>query len=322
MRRSIATFLLVTSALAGSAGLAAAQSTTTTTTYTTQTTGVVVPTTGVVTTTTTPGVVRTDAVPYQANAKLDMVGGTWGNQPLTPPLGLVSVTNSDMIGRNVADSSGTNVLTIEKLLVEPTTGNARYAVTSMNHFSDKVVIPFSALQISPMQIRVDAGKETLAQMPKFASSELDRNYPATALTQVVVIPSTSLYAPVVTQVSPLPPVPVMATTVTTTAVPVGVEPLQLARRGSVVGQPVYDSLGQPVGVVSAVAAAPSNGEVRYVLVSGPSFGAGNDIAIPANSASAASGRVVLSAPLAQWQQAPRYRAEVVPQVFGSLGTIN
>ncbi len=312
MRRSLATFLFVTTAIAGTAGIAAAQ----TTIYQTyQTTGVVA---------TQPGTVRTDAVPYQANAKLDMVAGTWGSQPLTPPLGLVSATNSDLIGRNVADTSGTNVLTIEKLLVEPTTGNARYAVTSMNHFSDKVVIPFSALQISPMQIRVDASKETLANMPKFASSELDRNYPATALVApvAVVVPSTSLYAPAVTPLSPLPPVPVMSTTVTTTTVPVGVEPLQLARRGSVVGQPVYDSLGQPIGTVSAVAAAPSNGEVRYVLVSGPAFGAGNDIAIPAASASAASGRVVLSAPLAQWQQAPRYRAEVVPQVFGSLGTIN
>lgn len=321
MRRSIATFLFVTSALAGAAGVASAQTTTTTTTYTTRTTGGVVVSQPTVVAT-QPGVVRTDAVPFQANAKLDMAAGTWGTQTLTPPLGLVSVTNSDLIGRNIADSSGTNVLTIEKLLVEPTTGNARYAVTSMNHFSDKVVIPFSALEISPMQIRVDASKETLANMPKFASSELDRNYPTTALTQVVVIPSTSLYAPVATTLSPLPPVPVMATTVTTTAVPVGIEPLQLARRGSVVGQPVYDSLGQPIGVVSAVAASPSNGEVRYVLVSGPSFGAGNDIAIPAASASAASGRVVLSAPLAQWQQVPRYRAEVVPQVFGSLGTIN
>ncbi len=312
MRRSLATFLFVTTAIAGTAGIAAAQ----TTIYQTyQTTGVVAA---------QPGTVRTDAVPYQANAKLDMVAGTWGSQPLTPPLGLISATNSDLIGRNVADTSGTNVLTIEKLLVEPTTGNARYAVTSMNHFSDKVVIPFSALQISPMQIRVDASKETLANMPKFASSELDRNYPAAALVApvAVVIPSTSLYAPTVTPLSPLPPVPVMSTTVTTTTVPVGVEPLQLARRGSVVGQPVYDSLGQPIGTVSAVAAAPSNGEVRYVLVSGPAFGAGNDIAIPAASASAASGRVVLSAPLAQWQQAPRYRAEVVPQVFGSLGTIN
>jgi len=312
MRRRLATFLFVTTAIAGTAGIAAAQ----TTIYQTyQTTGVVA---------TQPGAVRTDAVPYQANAKLDMVAGTWGSQPLTPPLGLVSATNSDLIGRNIADTSGTNVLTIEKLLVEPTTGNARYAVTSMNHFSDKVVIPFSALQISPMQIRVDASKETLANMPKFASSELDRNYPATALVApvAVVVPSTSLYAPAVTPLSPLPPVPVMSTTVTTTTVPVGVEPLQLARRGSVVGQPVYDSLGQPIGTVSAVAATPSNGEVRYVLVSGPSFGAGNDIAIPAASASAASGRVVLSAPLAQWQQAPRYRAEVVPQVFGSLGTIN
>lgn len=318
MRRSLATVLLVSTALVGTAGIAAAQNTTTTTTYTTQ--SVIVPQTGVIAT--TPGVVRTDAMPFQANAKLDLAGGMWGSQSLTPPLGLVSVTSSDLVGRNIADSSGTNVLTIDRLLVEPTTGNARYAVTSMNHFSDNIVIPFSALQISPMQIRVDASKETLAQMPKFASSELDRNYPKTALTQVVIVPSTSLYAPVVTQVSPLPPVPVLSSTVTTTAVPVGIEPLQLARRGSVVGQPVYDSLGQPVGVVSAVAASPSNGEVRYVLVSGPSFGAGNDIAIPASSASSASGRVVLSAPLAQWQQVPRYSAAAVPQVFGSLGTIN
>lgn len=318
MRRSLATFLFVSTALAGTAGIAAAQSTTTTTTYTTQ--SVIVPQTSVITT--APGIVRTDATPFQSNAKLDLAGGMWGSQSLTPPLGLVSATNSDLIGRNVADSSGTNVLTIERLLVEPTTGNARYAVTSMNHFSDNVVIPFSALRISPMQIQVDASKETLAQMPKFASSELDRNYPKTALTQVVVVPSTSLYAPVVTQASPLPPVPLIGNSVTTTTVPVGIEPLQLARRGSVVGQPVYDSLGQPVGVVSAVAAAPSNGEVRYVLVSGPSFGAGNDIAIPASSAQAASGRVVLSAPLAQWQQVPRYSSAVVPQVFGSLGTIN
>jgi hypothetical protein len=92
----------------------------------------------------------------------------------------------------------------------------------------------------------------LVLAPKYSLAELERRYPRSAV--VAGAP-----------VAPLPPVAAPA------PLPTVAEPLQLVRRGSVVGYPVVDSVGHPVGTVEAVAAIPATGEVRYAVITGPSI---------------------------------------------------
>ena len=258
------------------------------------------------------GPVHTDATPSVAfqpgEHKLDLAQGIWGTQPITPPPGLVTVRQTNLIGRTVDSAGGAPYLTIKDLLVDPTSGNARYAVTTANDFGDYLVVPLSVMRISPMAVRVDATTETLKRMPRYTMAELESRYPRTTLTSgPVIIPP----PPVLSAIPPISPAPIPPARPTT-------PPLEMARTGSVVGYPVVDTANQSVGVVSAVAAVPSSGEVRYAIVSGPYFGTDTYIAVPASSMHMAGDRVVLNAPLAVWLQSQRYRSDQMPQVFGSL----
>lgn len=155
-------------------------------------------------------------------------------------------------------------------------------------------------------------------MPKHSLAELESRYPRTTLSAVtaVVVPG----MPAAT-LATLPPVPTVAAAPVPTGSP-ALEPLRLAHRGGVVGYPVVDSLGQPVGTIDAVATVPGTGEVRCAIISGPTFGPGFYIAALASSTGAAEGRVVLAGTLATWNQAPRYRSEQVQQSFGPLGDVH
>lgn len=249
------------------------------------------------------GLVRTDTTPsvaFQGNRPIDYDRGVWGTQPMTPPVGLVLVRQGNLIGRPVEDANGNTIGRIEYLLIEPATAEARYAVAASNRFTDYVAIPLSAGRASPDALVVDASERTLVLAPKFTLAELDRRYPRSS-----VIPAAPL--PPVASAAPLPPV---------------AEPLQLVRRGSVVGYPVVDSAGHPVGTVEAVAAVPATGDVRYAVIAGPSIGFGQYIVVPAATTSASAGRVVLIGPPTQWTTAPRYRGDQVQQQFGTLGTVN
>lgn len=260
------------------------------------------------------GPVRTDttkSVAYQPGVQqIDLTRGVWGTQSIDPPPGLVMVRQGDLIGRTVNDSSGTGVLTVDYLLVDPTTGDARYAVTSGNRMGDYLVIPLSALRITPYAVSVDASDRTLSTMPRLSGNELERRYPRTTLTGATAPFGTATGFPSTAVSSPMWPVSPNA------------EQLQLVHRGSVIGYPVVDSFGQRVGTVDTVAVRPSTGEVRYAIVSGVSFGPGNYIAVPAESAQTTGGRVIVAGSLANWDQAPRYRSEQVQQTFGVLGNVN
>jgi hypothetical protein len=105
------------------------------------------------------------------------------------------------------------------------------------------------------------------------------------------------------------------------SVPPPSEPMQLVRRGNVVGYQVVDSYGQPMGIVDSVAAVPPSGEVRYLIVSGPSFGPGNFIAVPASEGQAQGSRVIVTGSAQGWLQTRRYRGDQVAQVFGALGDV-
>jgi hypothetical protein len=253
------------------------------------------------------GTYATPSVAFQGNAALDLDRGIWGTQPVTPPAGLVMVRQGDIVGRNIEDRAGNPIAWIEYLLVEPATGDARYAVASSNRFPNYVAVPLSAVRIMPTAVVIDGSERTLVLAPKYTLVELDRRYPRTVLTTQV---HTGL--PPVAPVVGLPP-----------AAPVQpVEPLQLVRRGSVVGMPVIDVSGQPVGHVDAVAAVPATGEVRYAVIAGPTLGLGQYIVVPATTTSMSGGRVVLNGAPGAWWQAPRYRSDQVQMTYGALGTIN
>ena len=264
--------------------------------------------------------------------QIDFVHEIWGTQSFTPPPGLVTVRQGDLIGRNIQDASGTPVMVVQYLLVDPATGEARYAVASSSDFGDFVAVPVSALQITPSAVSVDITLRQLRRVPRYSLASLESRYPLTTLTTVTTV-STTATAPAMT---PLPPVtapvvvtaptvvaaPTVVTTTTTAPSTLPAEPLELAHRGSVVGYPVIDSFGQSVGVIDAVAAVPATGEVRYAIISGPTFGPGYFIAAPAARTSMSDGRVVLAGSLATWSQAPRYRGDQIQQSFGALGNVD
>jgi hypothetical protein len=265
------------------------------------------------------GPVRTDttkSVAYQGGVQqIDLTRGVWGTQSIDPPPGLVTVRQGDLIGRTVNDSSGTGVLAVEYLLVDPATGDARYAVTSSNQFGDYLLVPLSALRITPYAVSVDTTARTLAIMPRISGAALERRFPRTTLTGTIApVGAMAGFPP-----AGFAPVPGVAPN---WPVSPNAEQLQLVHRGSVVGYLVFDSFGQPVGTVDTVAARPGSGEVRYAIVSGPSFGPGYFIAVPAANAQTANGRVVITGSLANWDQAPRYHGDQIQQTFGVLGNVN
>ena len=113
--------------------------------------------------------------------------------------------------------------------------------------------------------------------------------------------------PVVPTTAPIPPV---------AAAPAPV--LQLRSSGSVVGFPVVDSAGQPIGTVQAVAAERGSGEVRYLVIASPNFGFGYYISVPVADAQTGGDRVVLNAPAGAWMQAPRYASQQINAMYGAF----
>jgi sporulation protein YlmC with PRC-barrel domain len=117
--------------------------------------------------------------------------------------------------------------------------------------------------------------------------------------------TTVVTRPYVATTAPIPPVAPTPT-------------LQLRNAGSVVGYPVVDSMGQPVGTVQAVAAERLTGTVRYLVVASPSFGVGSYISVPAVNAQTTGDRVVLNAPMATWAASPRYGSQQISEMYGSF----
>lgn len=243
------------------------------------------------------------------NSQIDVDRGVWGNQPLVPPSGLVSTKQSDLIGRKVFGANNASFGAVDSVLVDPISGKAQYASVYRNGYNDFVLIPITAMQISPSWITVDASDRQLSSMPHLTAVDMDARY--SARTAAAPMPATTLppavsgVPPIYGTPAPLPPA----------------EQLQISRRGSVVGWTVVDTYGQMVGSVDSVSIVPGTGEVRYAVVSGPSIGMGYYIVVPAASMQAVNGRVVLNPTLPNWNQSPRYTSDQVQQTYGRLGII-
>ncbi len=240
----------------------------------------------------------------------DFASGMWDGESITPPPGMLTAYQGELIGRRVDNTAGATPLTIVATIVEPNQARPRYVVLQGPNASSYVVIaPINALVVTPSTIQITATDYTLRTLPNYPSMQaVQAQYPRTVITAVVP-PAPS---PSMASLPPVLPPPV-------TGSPTAGGPLQFARMGSVVGLPVVDQAGTPVGQVTAVAVVPTTGEVRYAIVSGPSFGPGYYIAVPAGQAIDSSGEVVLSGTLQQWQQAPRYRGDQLPPAIGAIG---
>ncbi len=233
---------------------------------------------------------------------LDFNRGVWGSQAINPPANLVRINRGDLIGRQV-DAGSSSPLVVNYVLADPASGQPQYVAASGKGPGSYVVLPITALHIAQDRITVETTPRTLAQLPHMTASELEQRYPQTA----VLVPIVPGAAPLA---STLPPV----------AIPPAPQQLVLLRHGSVVGLPAVDHLGQPIGQVDAVATAPTTGEVRYAVISGPAFGLGNYIAVPSSNAQLSGGRVVVGTTLSSLTQMPRYRSEDLPQTLGALWT--
>lgn len=241
-------------------------------------------------------VVAACAMPDQRSGP-DLSQGMWDGESIVPPTGLATSRQSDLVGRAVTGANGAKLAIIDYVLVDPTSGSPRYAVASSNQSAEYAVIPMSALQVKGSSVWFAANDLTLARLPHYTLSELGQRYPATQATASSILPPAAALPHAA--LSPLPG---------------DGEPLTLAHQGSVVGYPVIDPLGSTIGSVDAVAAVPTTGEVRYVIISGPNLGLGNYIAAPASVARLSGDRLVLTeAPSAL----PRYRSEQLSQSFGT-----
>jgi sporulation protein YlmC with PRC-barrel domain len=93
------------------------------------------------------------------------------------------------------------------------------------------------------------------------------------------------------------------------------EAVNLSARSDLIGRPVINSTGHQLGNVEYVAVVPSTNEVRYVVVGGDVFGAGNRIFVPIYQTHLAGGRVVLDAPDATLMQAQRFQRSELQQFY-------
>jgi len=239
----------------------------------------------------------------------DFAQGSWDGQSIVPPAGLLTAYQGDLVDRRVDNTAGPTPLTVSATLIDPINAQPHYVVLSGPPDIAPVIVPLNALAISPAAIQMTATHYALRTLPNFPTlAALELQYPRTVITTPVVAQTPAALG----TLPPVAPLPAVSTA----------GPLQLARAGSVVGMPVIDSAGTPIGQVAAVAIVPATGEVRFAIVAGPSFGPGWYIAVPAVQAQAAAGQVVVTGTLNQWMQGPRYRGEQLPQAIGVIGYLN
>ena len=101
---------------------------------------------------------------------------------------------SEVKGARVINVQNEDIGDIDELLIEPTTGQVRFAVVSVGGFlglgSTRVAVPWPALQITRENGRVrymlDATKERLEKAPRVEGKNYERLYPADAAEPIFI----------------------------------------------------------------------------------------------------------------------------------------
>jgi sporulation protein YlmC with PRC-barrel domain len=259
---------------------------------------------------------QTQSVAFTRDMKTDFTNGIWGTQTMTPPADLLLTKQSNLIGNRVTDSSGTPWGTVAFMMVEANQQQRpMYAVVAADGVADTyIAVPMSAIRASGGGLQVDTPVAQLNRVPKYTFAGLQARHavasnspPLTATpiitpAPVAIVPSgTMVAAPMVVAPAPMvvSPAPV--------AVMPAPESVNLSTRSDLVGRAFVDSYGNQLGTVNYVAVMPGTADARYVVVSGPMFGAGNQIFVPASQIHMSGGRVMADVPTSTLAQSQRFQ---------------
>jgi sporulation protein YlmC with PRC-barrel domain len=101
---------------------------------------------------------------------------------------------SEVKGARVINLQNEDIGDIDELLIEPATGQVRFAVVSVGGFlglgSTRVAVPWSAFQTvtegGKIRYTLDATRERLEKAPRIQGKNYDRLYPADAAEPIFV----------------------------------------------------------------------------------------------------------------------------------------
>ena len=260
---------------------------------------------------------HTQSVAFTRDMKVDFENGIWGTQTMTPPADLLLTKQSNLIGNRVADSSGTPWGTVAFMMVEANPQQRpMYAVVAADGVADTyIAVPMSAIRASGGGLQVDMPVAQLNRVPKYTFAGLQARHAVASNSPPLVAPVIAMApAPIITP-APVMVVPsgtVVAAPMIVAPVPAAVVPapesVNLSMRSDLVGRAFVDSAGNQLGTVNYVAVMPGTADARYVVVSGPVFGAGNQVFVPASQIHMSGGRVMADVPTATLVQAQRFQA--------------
>lgn len=263
---------------------------------------------------------QTQSVAFTRDMKVDFANGIWGTQTMTPSSDLLLTKNSNLIGSRVTDANGVSWGTVAFMMVEANQQQRpMYAVVAADGVSDTyIAVPMSAVRAANGTVQVDTTVAELNRVPKYTFAGLQRRHAvasnspplvapvmATVVSPIIIpAPAAMAVMPGGTVVAPAAPVVVAAPVATIMPAP---ESVNLSTRSDLVGRAFVDSAGNQLGTVNYVAVMPGTVDARYVVVSGPTFGAGNQIFVPANQVHMSGGRVMADIPVATLVQAQRFQ---------------
>ncbi|MGE0271669.1 MAG: PRC-barrel domain-containing protein, partial [Alphaproteobacteria bacterium] len=191
-----------------------------------------------------------------------------------------------------------------------------YAVVAADGVADTyIAVPMSAIRASGGGLQVDTPVAQLNRVPKYTFAGLQARHAVAANSPPLVAPViTTVATPIITPapVAIVPSGTVVAAPMIVAPAPVAVMPapesVNLSTRSDLVGRAFVDGYGNQLGTVNYVAVMPGTADARYVVVSGPTFGAGNQIFVPASQVHMSGGRVMSDVPTATLVQSQRFQA--------------
>lgn len=260
---------------------------------------------------------RTQSVAFTRDMKTDFTNGIWGTQTMTPSSDLLLTKNSNLIGSRVSDSNGVSWGTVAFMMVEANQQQRpMYAVVAADGVSDTyIAVPMSAVRMAGGGVQVDTTVADLNRVPKYTFAGLQRRHAVASNSAPLVAPVVATVATPIITPAPVAIVPsgtVVAAPMIVAPAPVAVMPapesVNLSTRSDLVGRAFVDGYGNQLGTVNYVAVMPGTADARYVVVSGPMFGAGNQIFVPASQVHMSGGRVMADVPTATLVQSQRFQA--------------
>lgn len=268
---------------------------------------------------------QTQSVAFTRDMKIDYANGIWGTQTMTPSADLLLTKNSNLIGSRVSDSNGVSWGTVVFMMVEANQQQRpMYAVVAADGVSDTyIAVPMSAVRVAGGGVQVDTTVADLNRVPKYTLAGLQRRHAVASNSPPLVAPAVATAAtPLITAApgtvavipgagvvaAPVVMAPVVVAPAPATAVTPAPQNVNLSTRSDLVGRAFVDSYGNQLGTVNYVAVMPGTVDARYVVVSGPMFGAGNQVFVPASQVHMSGGRVMADVPTATLAQSQRFQA--------------